>query len=105
MTAESACLPPIILAFHLVLLPHRSPGYALTLLAESTTNAIHCSESVSVPGGTPEDVALQAARALLTEISRAGCIDRKHQCMVLLLMVLGSEDVGRVRMGELSVRS
>ncbi|KAG8217735.1 18S rRNA biogenesis protein [Butyriboletus roseoflavus] len=83
----------------------KSPGYALTLLAESTTSAIHCAEAVANPGGTPEDVALLASRALLSEIRRGGCIDRKHQSLVLLMMVLGSEDVGRCRMGEASPRT
>ncbi|KAI6132116.1 18S rRNA biogenesis protein [Pisolithus croceorrhizus] len=83
----------------------RSPGYGLSLLAESTTSAIHCAEVVSQPGGTPEDVALLASRALLSEIRQGGCVDRKHQCLVLLMMVLGSEDVGRCRMGEPTVRT
>lgn len=83
----------------------RSPGYALSLLAESTTSAIHCSEAVSKPGGTPEDVALLASRALLSEIRLGGCVDRKHQCLILLMMVLGSEDVGRCRMSEPTVRT
>ncbi|KAF9505851.1 hypothetical protein BS47DRAFT_1353554 [Hydnum rufescens UP504] len=78
----------------------KSPGYALSLLAESTTSAIHCSEAISRPGVTPEEVALEATKALLTEIRRGGCIDRKHQGMVLILMLLGSEDVGRCRMGS-----
>ncbi|GJJ14526.1 hypothetical protein Clacol_008791 [Clathrus columnatus] len=82
-----------------------SPGYALSLVAESTTTALHCSEAVSVPGGTPENVAITAARALLTEIKRGGCVDRHHQILVLLFMVLGSEDIGRVRLGELSSRT
>ncbi|KAF8308556.1 18S rRNA biogenesis protein [Clavulina sp. PMI_390] len=81
----------------------KSPGYALTLLAESTTSAIHCSEAVS--SMTPEDLALSAARALLVEMARGGCVDRKHQPLVLVMMVLGSEDVGRCRMGELSPRA
>jgi len=83
----------------------RSPGYALSLLAESTTSAIHCSEAVSKPGGTPEDVALLASRALLSEIRLGSCVDRKHQSLVLLMMVLGSEDVGRCRMSEPAVRT
>jgi len=77
----------------------------LSILAESTTSAIHCAEVVSKPGITPEDVALAASRALLSEIRLGGCIDRKHQGMVLTLMLLGSEDVARCRMGELTVRS
>jgi RNA 3'-terminal phosphate cyclase-like protein len=84
---------------------HRSPGYALSLLAESTTSAIHCSEAVSQPGVAPEDIALLATRALLSEIKLGGCVDCKHQTLVLLMMVLGSEDVGRCRMGEPTPRT
>ena len=83
----------------------RSPGYALSLLAESTTGAMHCSEAMSKPGVPPEDIALAASRALLAEIRRGGCVDRQHQVLVLLMMVLGSEDVGRCRMGEPTVRT
>lgn len=53
----------------------------------------------------PEDIGLQAARALVAEISQGGCVDRKHQTLVLLMMVLGSEDVGRCRMGEPTPRT
>ncbi|THU88406.1 18S rRNA biogenesis protein [Dendrothele bispora CBS 962.96] len=83
----------------------KSPGYALSLLAESTTSAIHCSEAVSEPGVAPEDIALRATRALLAEIQKGGCVDQKHQTMVLLMMVLGSEDVGRCRMGPPTTRT
>ncbi|KIJ33512.1 hypothetical protein M422DRAFT_35428 [Sphaerobolus stellatus SS14] len=83
----------------------KSPGYALSLVAESTTTALHCSEAVSIPGATPEEIALNAARSLLLEIKRGGCVDRHHQILVLLFMVLGSEDIGRVRMGELTART
>jgi RNA 3'-terminal phosphate cyclase-like protein len=83
----------------------RSPGYALSLLAESTTSALHCSEAISQPGVAPEDIALQATRALLAEIDKGGCVDRQHQTLVLLMMVLGSEDVARCRMGEPTLRT
>ena len=83
----------------------RSPGYALSLLAESTTSSIHCSEAVSKPGLPPEDVARQATRSLLNEIDRGGCVDRKHQTLVLCMMVLGSEDVGRCKMGTPTPRT
>ncbi|PPQ63083.1 hypothetical protein CVT24_005938 [Panaeolus cyanescens] len=83
----------------------KSPGYALTLLAESTTSALHCSEALSEPGVAPEDIALKATKALLSEIERGGCVDQKHQTLVLLLMVLGSEDVGRCRMSEPTPRT
>ncbi|KAF9052934.1 18S rRNA biogenesis protein [Panaeolus papilionaceus] len=83
----------------------KSPGYALTLLAESTTSAIHCAEALSEPGVAPEDIALKATKALLSEIERGGCVDQKHQTLVLLMMVLGSEDVGRCRMSEPTPRT
>ncbi|KAI9454964.1 18S rRNA biogenesis protein, partial [Lactarius psammicola] len=83
----------------------KSPGYALSLVAETTTSALHCAEAVSQPGVAPEDIALQAARSLLSEIERGGCVDQKHQTLVLLMMVLGSEDVGRCRMAEPTERT
>jgi hypothetical protein len=84
---------------------YRSPGYALSLLAESTTGVLHCAEAVSSPGASPEDLALQAAQALLIEVQSRGCVDRQHQCLVLLMMILGSEDVGRCRLGEPTTRT
>ncbi|EGN93302.1 hypothetical protein SERLA73DRAFT_98058 [Serpula lacrymans var. lacrymans S7.3] len=83
----------------------KSPGYGLTLTAESTTSALYCSEAISKPGVPPEDIAMTATHALLAEIRRGGCIDRNHQCLVLLMMILGSEDVGRCRMGEPTART
>lgn len=83
----------------------RSPGYALSLVAETTTSALHCAEAVSQPGVAPEDIALQATRSLLSEIESGGCVDQKHQTLVLLMMVLGSEDVGRCIMAEPTERT
>ena len=67
-------------------------------MAESTTSAMYCAEAVSQAGVAPEDIALQATRALLDEVQKGGCVDQKHQSLVLIMMVLGSEDVGRCRM-------
>ncbi|KIY72040.1 18S rRNA biogenesis protein [Cylindrobasidium torrendii FP15055 ss-10] len=83
----------------------KSPGYALTLVAESTTTALYSAEATSKAGVSPEDIALEATRALLSEIQKGGCIDEKHQTLVLLMMVLGSEDVGRVRMSPPTPRT
>jgi RNA 3'-terminal phosphate cyclase-like protein len=60
---------------------------------------------MSQPGVALEDVALQAARSLLTEIERGGCVDQKHQTLVLLKMVPGSEVVGRCRMAGSTERT
>ncbi|KAH9843078.1 18S rRNA biogenesis protein [Rhodofomes roseus] len=83
----------------------KSPGYGLSILSESTTGAMHCAEALSQPGVAPEDIALLATRALLQEVQRGGCVDSHHQTLVLLFMVLGSEDVGRCRMGEPTART
>lgn len=77
----------------------------MSLLATSTTGALHCAEVIGGAGAIPNDVGHAASRSLLSEIQRGGCVDRHHQWLVLLLMVLGSEDVGRCRMGELTVKS
>lgn len=83
----------------------KSPGFCLSLISSSTTGALHCAEAVSTPGRTPEDVALEAARSLLTEVATRGCVPRSHQPMLLLLMALGPEDVGRARIGRLTPQS
>jgi RNA 3'-terminal phosphate cyclase-like protein len=105
----------------------RSPGYGLTLLSLSNTSALHSAETISVPAQpasntgnssmqitdasnstnqarfqTPEELALHAARLLLDSVAKGGCVDEAHQWLVLLMMVLGSEDVGRCRMGALT---
>ncbi|KAG9095049.1 hypothetical protein FRC06_010172 [Ceratobasidium sp. 370] len=83
----------------------KSPGFGMSLVATSTTGALHCAEAIGEGGAVPNDIGYAASRALLAEIKKGGCVDRHHQWLVLLLMVLGSEDVGRCRMGELTVRS
>lgn len=93
----------------------KSPGYGLTLVSQSSTGVVHAAECLSlVPSGsasasaqqtqtqTPEEIALHGARLLLEELSKGGCVDSKHQWLVLLLMVLGKEDVGRCLMGPLT---
>lgn len=80
----------------------KSPGFGLSLVASSNTGALHCSECISKPGQTPEEVAIEAARMLLTEIATMGCVPRTHQSMALLLMALGPQDVGKARFGQLT---
>jgi len=75
------------------------------LLAESTTSVVYCAEGISEAGVPPEDIALKATKQLLSEIKKGGCVDEEHQILVLLYMVLGSEDVGRCRMGEPTPRT
>ncbi|KAI7850795.1 18S rRNA biogenesis protein [Circinella umbellata] len=80
----------------------KSPGFALSLVAESTSGALLAAEKAAEGGQTAEDVGLQAAKLLLREISKGGCVDTASQWLNLLFMVLSPEDVGKVRLGQLS---
>ncbi|UZJ57425.1 hypothetical protein CBS101457_006745 [Exobasidium rhododendri] len=80
----------------------KSPGFALSLVSSSTTGALHCAETVSSAGRTPEEVALEASYSLLLEISTKGCVPRSHQPLLLVLMALGPQDVGHARLGALT---
>jgi RNA 3'-terminal phosphate cyclase-like protein len=39
---------------------------------------------------------------LLNEIRKGGCVDTTSQWLNLLMMILAPEDVGKIRIGELS---
>lgn len=90
----------------------KSPGYAITLVSSSTSHVLHSSESSSCPRPsgsklpeptnnqqTPEDLGIEAARQLLTEIRRGGCVDRGWEWLVTTMLVLGGEDVGKAKVG------
>ncbi|KAJ3297440.1 rRNA-processing endoribonuclease [Borealophlyctis nickersoniae] len=112
----------------------RSPGYALTLVAETTTGALLSSECAFQPRAkpnlnqtegqsetgevageglasmlvndysfpTPEDLGVRAARLLLQEIRKGGCVDTVSQWLSVLYLALGPEDVGKVRIGGMT---
>lgn len=79
-----------------------SPGFALALVAESTTNALISADVVGEAQQLPEDVGAAAAKLLCEEISKGGCVDSANQSIALLLMALGPEDVSKLRVGTLS---
>ncbi|KAJ3046887.1 rRNA-processing endoribonuclease [Rhizophlyctis rosea] len=121
----------------------KSPGYALTLVAESNTGVLLSSECAFQPrsksgsapmdvdqdeaftksngaaagqgeGGvssmlvndysfpTPEDLGVRTARLLLQEIRKGGTVDSVSQWLNVLFLALGPEDVGKVRIGNLT---
>ncbi|KAJ3077405.1 rRNA-processing endoribonuclease [Podochytrium sp. JEL0797] len=51
---------------------------------------------------TPEDLGVRAARLLLTEIRKGGCVDGISQWLAILCLALGPEDVWKVRVGTLT---
>jgi RNA 3'-terminal phosphate cyclase-like protein len=78
-------------------------GFGLSLVAESNITGILFSADSVVPakGGTvPEDIGKRCAYQLLESISQGGCVSRAAAPTVFTLMAMGSEDVGRLRVGR-----
>ncbi len=82
-----------------------SPGYALSLVSESTSS---CLLSAEMNGGQhlpPEDLGDCVSKQLLEEIASGACIDTVSQSLVMLFMTLCPEDVSKIRFGKLSPHS
>ncbi|EFN59839.1 hypothetical protein CHLNCDRAFT_48441 [Chlorella variabilis] len=105
-----------------------SPGYGITLVAETSTGRLLAAEAAAAldrgggggggggPGGmaaaagggedesevVPEDIGQRAAYLLLEEVQRGGVVDSSHQGLVLLLCALGPEEMSEVRLGPLT---
>jgi len=80
----------------------QSPGYGLSLVAETTTGCLVCAEQMGVAQSMPEELASVCTMDFLHEILQGGCVDTANQSFFLLLMVLGQEDVSKIRIGKLS---
>uniref|UniRef100_A0A665X1C6 RNA 3'-terminal phosphate cyclase-like protein n=2 Tax=Echeneis naucrates TaxID=173247 RepID=A0A665X1C6_ECHNA len=85
----------------------KSPGFGLTLVAETLNGSFLSAEMSSTPQGQgdpvlPEDLGRNCAKLLLEEIYRGGCVDSTNQSLALLLMTLGQQDVSKVLLGPLS---
>ncbi|KAI3328945.1 RNA-3'-phosphate cyclase family protein [Xylariaceae sp. AK1471] len=78
-------------------------GFGLSLVAESNITGVLLSADTVVPskgGVVPEDIGKRCAYQLLDSISQGGCVSRAAAPTVLTLMAMGSEDVGRLRVGR-----
>jgi len=86
----------------------KSPGFGLTLTAETTTGCFLTAEVCSNPAGSgdgptlPEDLGTRGARTLLEEIFRGGCADSLTQALTVSLMALSPADVSKAVVGPLS---
>ena len=83
----------------------KSPGFGVTLLAETTEHYNYCAEMMFSEGQLPEDLGTACSELLLEEIARGGCVDSIHQPLTLLLMAFSPEDVSRVLTGPLTPTS
>ncbi|KAH7035051.1 RNA 3'-terminal phosphate cyclase/enolpyruvate transferase [Microdochium trichocladiopsis] len=78
-------------------------GFGLSLVAESSAVGVLYTADVVAPatgGVVPEDIGKKCAYQLLETISRGGCVTGTAAPIVLSLMAMGSEDVGRLRLGR-----
>ncbi|ORY86354.1 RNA 3'-terminal phosphate cyclase [Protomyces lactucae-debilis] len=106
VAAARGVLNPLVSDVHLYTDARRgdecglSPGFALSLVAETAQGVLYGAEQAAGPGETPEDVGDACAKSLLEQIALGGCVDRFSAPMVIIGMLLGSEDVGRCRFGK-----
>jgi RNA 3'-terminal phosphate cyclase-like protein len=78
-------------------------GFGLSLVAEAGAVGVLYSADEVAPsegGVTPEEVGKRCAYQLLEVISQGGCVSSTAARTVLTLMAMGSEDVGRLRIGR-----
>ena len=68
-----------------------SPGYALSLMAETTEGCQISAECAAVGKSMPEDIGDRCSRLLCDEIAKGGCVDTPLQSLALLLMAVSSE--------------
>lgn len=74
----------------------KSPGFGITLVAETKYNWCFAAEGVGISGETPEDCGEEVAAKLLEEISAGGVVGKKQIELALILMALGKEDIGKI---------
>ncbi|KAH8676300.1 RNA 3'-terminal phosphate cyclase/enolpyruvate transferase [Xylariales sp. PMI_506] len=78
-------------------------GFGLSLVAESSSVGVIYSADVVAPaegGVVPEDIGKRCAYQLLETIEKSGCMSSAGASTALTLMAMGSEDVGRIRLGR-----
>ncbi|KAF1912467.1 RNA 3'-terminal phosphate cyclase/enolpyruvate transferase [Ampelomyces quisqualis] len=77
-------------------------GFGLSLVAESSTGVMYSADASSPPDGgvPPDEIGRQCAYQLLEKIAHAGCVENIAAPTMLMLMAMGSEDVGRLALGR-----
>ncbi|KAK6454418.1 RNA 3'-terminal phosphate cyclase/enolpyruvate transferase [Scheffersomyces xylosifermentans] len=75
----------------------KSPGFGITLVAESKKGWRILAEGVGSAGSLPEDLGEEVAYKLLEELSQSGVIGRNQLMLSLVYMAISKEDVGRLK--------
>lgn len=85
-----------------------SPGFSVSLSAETIDGCIYSSSAVSNSKGSgsgpsvPEDIGKEATYSLFEEIQRGGCVDSICQSLALTLMAFNQNDISKVKLGALT---
>jgi RNA 3'-terminal phosphate cyclase-like protein len=88
-----------------------SPGFGLSLVAETTTGCALGADGVAARGSgeggagepdTPDEVGVRVAEALLAEIAASGAVDGSHQALALFLCAVGPDALASVTLGRLA---
>lgn len=77
-------------------------GFGLSLVAESNAGTFYFADVASLPEGgqRPEDMGTQCAYQLLESVSKGGCAPLEVAPTAIILMAMGSEDMGRIQIGK-----
>lgn len=75
----------------------KSPGWGITLVASNKKGWCYFAENIGGAGDVPEDIGTTVAYHLLEEISRSGAVGRNQLALAIVYMVIGKEDIGRLR--------
>lgn len=84
----------------------KSPGWGITLIGETKKGWCYFAEAIGDSGDIPEEIGEKVAFHLLEEISSSGAIGRNQLPLAITFMVIGKEDIGRLRItrGEIDER-
>lgn len=81
----------------------KSPGWGITLVAETKKGWKYFSEGIGGAGDVPEDIGAQIAYELLEEISTSAVVGRNQLALAIIYMVIGKEDIGRLRITKAQI--
>lgn len=80
-----------------------SPGWGITLVGETKKGWSYFAEAIGDAGETPEDIGNKVAYRFLEEIHQSGTVGRSQLPLALIYMVIGKEDIGRLRIAKAQI--
>lgn len=78
----------------------KSPGFGITLVAESKKGWRYYCEDIGLAGDIPEELGEKVAYCLLEEISKSSVVCKSQLPLAIIFMCIGKEDVGRLRISK-----